>query len=195
MNQHQIKTPGKKVPRFVPHGIRPVNKNMYERFLKKFPEHVGLTYLKFKEIIDTFHNHLFKGVTENPDGIELGEGLGFIFMGNCERPRKKNVDYQKSMEIGVRIEHQNWDTDNKLLKIFYTNHHSKYPFRNKQVWFFKASRCHRALCSAAFRKDWAKYIVVENTRKISEMFQKQRTREIAIQKTVIPVDYNEFNIE
>ena len=116
-------------------------------------------------------------------------------MGTCPPAKKKNIDAGKSLKYGVPAIHQNWDSDNNLLKIFYTNHTSKYPLQNKQVWAFKAVRQFRKAASDAYKENWPKYIVVDPVQKISGLFAKMRKSDY-IKEDVksIPADYNEFKM-
>lgn len=165
-------------------------------FKKKHPQYEDLSLQEFKDIIMTFNTKITEGIVEHRNGIELPEGLGFIFMGSCPMPKnKKNIDYKRSIEYGVEANFRNWDSDNKLLKIFYTNHTTKYPFKNKQVWAFKAVKEFRSTASKAFKNNWTKYIEVSPTVKISGMFDRHRKKEyLKNLKPIIPEGYDEFKI-
>lgn len=172
-----------------------LTKDLYMRFLSKFPEYEGLSLQQFKEIITTFNGKIYQGVIDNRDGVELPEGLGFIFIGSCPPAKKQNIDIRKSLEYGVVANHKNWDSDNKLMKLFYTNRPSKYPFQNKQIWAFKAVKQFRKAASDAFKEDWPKYIVVDNTRKISTMFARiRKTDFINRHSSKIPEGWDEFKM-
>lgn len=187
--------PDLNAPRFRPKRISLLNKALYTAFIEKFPEHGNLDLTTFKQIIRTFNDELCQGIIENRDGVELPDGLGFIFMGTCPAAKKHNVDISKSLKYGITATHQNWDADGNLLKIFYTNHTSRYPLQNKQVWAFKGVKQFRKAASDAYKEDWPKYIVVDPMQKISAMFNKLRKRDyIREQVNNIPEDYNEFKM-
>lgn len=191
----EIKKPNVKGPRFRTKRISVLTANTLKEFKKKYPEYPDLDLKEFKDIIMTFNAEIVNGIIDNRDGIELPEGLGFIFMASCPPAKKKNVDYKKSIEYGVRTVHKNWDSDNRLLKIFYTNHNTKYPFANKQVWSFKASKMFRKTASEAYRENWAKYALVSPTEKISIRFDKYRKDDYKRNlKPIIPDGYNEFKM-
>jgi len=190
-----IKKPNVKGPRFRERRMSVLTKDTLKKFKKKYPEYGDLSLAQFKEIVKVFNNNITEGVIENRNGIELPEGLGYIFMGTCPTPKKKNVDYNKSIKYGVETTYRNWDSDNNLLKIFYTNYKSKYSFQNKQVWAFKAVKHFRSRASAAYKEDWTKYIRVDPTSKISAMFKRQRKREyMENRKPDIPKGYDEFKL-
>lgn len=191
----QFNKPDLHAPRFRPKRTNILNKALFNDFLEKFPEYNGITLEQFKSIIHTFNEELYNGIIQNRDGVELPEGLGFVFMGTCPSAKKQNIDIKKSIEYGVAATHQNWDSDHNLLKIFYTNHTSKYPLLHKQVWAFKAVKQFRKAASDAYKEQWPRYIVVDPMQKISAMFTKMRKRDfIAEEVKNIPDDYNEFKM-
>jgi len=189
------KKPDLNAPRFRPGRINILKRTLYEAFIKKYPKYKDVDLKTFKSIIRTFNENLYQGIIQNRDGVELPEGLGYIFMGTCPAAKKKNIDREKSLKYGVATSHQNWDSDSNLLKIFYTNQKTKYPLQNKQVWAFKAVKQFRKAASDAYKENWPKYIVVDPTKKISELFAQMRKRDF-IRESVknIPDDYNEFKM-
>jgi hypothetical protein len=195
MHKNEVRKPDVKGPRFRNKRISILTRKTLEEFIKKYPEYSDLSLKEFKEIIMTFNAELVQGIIDNRDGIELPDGLGFIFMASCPPAKKKNVDYKKSHQYGVSTTYKNWDSDNKLLKIFYTNHNTKYPFANKQVWSFKASKTFRKKASEAYKEDWAKYAMVSPTEKISARFDKYRKQDYKRNlKPIIPEGYDEFKM-
>ena len=183
-------------PRFRPKRINPLTSNLYKRFKKKYPEHTEVTLGKLKEIVRVYNGLLYQGVIDNRDGVELPEGLGFICMATCPRPKRVNPDIQKSFELGKVVTHKNWDSDNNLLKIFYTNHTAKYRFQNCQAWSFKAVKQFRKAASDAYILNWPKYIVAEPGKKISEKFAKIKQRDYLMTKAKeVPEGYDEFNMD
>lgn len=190
-----IKKPNITGPRFRTKRVSILTVNTLKEFKKKYPEYKNLTLTEFKNIIMTFNNNLVDGIIDNRNGIELPDGLGFIFMGSCPAAKNKNIDYKKSIEYGVEASYRNWDSDNRLLKIFYTNCSSKHPFENKQVWSLKAVKQFRKKASIAFKENWSKYIEVTPDQKVSAMFDRHRKKEyIRNLKTIVPENYNEFKI-
>ena len=82
-----------------------------------------------------------------------------------------------------------------MAKIFYTNYITKYNFANKQLWTFKGVREFTNAVSKTYAEEWPKYIVVEDYQKVSALFKSYKHREKSDKKTVIPEDYNEFEID
>ena len=189
-----LRKPDLNAPRFRKRWQSALTVETFKEFQKKHPQYKDLSLKEYKEIVNVFNSKIKEGVINNRNGIELPEGLGFIFMGSCPQSKKKNVDYSKSLKYGVEAIHKNWESDNRLLKIFYTNYNTKYPFANKQVWSFKAGKQFRHEASIAFRENWQKYIEVEPKEKISAMFDKYRKKErIKNMEPVVPEGYDEFN--
>lgn len=193
---NSFRSPDVKGPRFRPKRHVMLTKEVYLKFKDKYPEYEDLTLEQFKLIIKTFNIKLGEGMIKNRDGVELPQGLGYLFMGSCPPTKgKKNVNMKLSKETGVKATHKNWDSDNLLMKIFYTNFTSKYPFHNKQVWSLKAIKPLRVKASKAYKKDWPKYIVVDPSEKISAMYNRARKKEFGIkQMNKVPEGYNEFEI-
>ena len=156
----KIKKPDLNAPRFRAKRKSILTKEKFSLFQEKYPEHYNATIEQFKNIIMTFNSLLAEGVIDNRDGVELPDGLGFIFMASCPPTKKNNINFAKSHKYGVQTNHKNWDSDNRLLKIFYTNHKTKFPFTNKQVWSFKAVKQFRKKASEEFKNNWTKYCLL-----------------------------------
>ena len=190
-----FKNPNLNGPRFRNKRISVLTADCLKRFKKKYPKYSEIKLQEFKAIVMEFNSNITKGIIDNRNGVELPEGLGYIFMGTCPATKKTNIDFKKSVDTGVQTNFKNWDSDNKLLKIFYSNCNSKYPFANKQVWSFKAVKQFRKSASEAFKDNWAKYIEVTPTEKISTKFDTYRKKERHRNyKQVIPQDYDEFKL-
>jgi hypothetical protein len=172
-----------------------LDRQLLKSFKKKYPEYKTITFADLKKIIQTFNGNIRQGVIEHRNGVELPEGLGFIFIGTCPPTKKRVIDFKKSAELGVCVTHKNWESDNHLMKIFYTNYSTKYPFQNKQVWLFKPVKQFRHTASVEYKNNYSKYIEISPYLKISTIFDKYRKRDyMQSLKAVIPEDYNEFKL-
>jgi hypothetical protein len=192
----QFKKPDLNAPRFRPKVTRLMTDDFFSRFREKHPEFADVPNDQLKQLIKKFNENLWGTVIENRDGIELAEGLGYVFMGTCKPSKKPVVDYGKSIKAGDRVRARNWESDNHLMKIFYSNYASKYRFEHYQLWQFKACRDFSRAASAAYRKDWKKYIEVENNRMISSLFKASIVREKVLERSdTVPSDYNEFQFD
>jgi hypothetical protein len=188
--------PDLNAPRFREKVHNVLDMKLYKEFVKKFPEHKSVSYDEFKELINTYNGLMWQGVIDNRNGVELPEGLGYVFMGSCTLDKKKkNVDFNKSAKYGVTTNHRNWDSDNYLMKIFFTNSKVKYNLPNKQLWAFSAVRDFKRKASETYKEQWTMYIVVDNIRRISNLFTKTKQVEYMKKKdSEVSDDYNEFKI-
>jgi hypothetical protein len=77
-----------------------------------------------------FNQILYETVIETRDGVQLPEQIGWLFIGTCPTSKKRNINYVKSNKYGVEITNNNWETDGKLAKIFFTNYAPKHKIKN-----------------------------------------------------------------
>jgi hypothetical protein len=191
----QYKKPDLKAPRFRPKKLNLTNAGFYDQFLKDNPKHSDLSVSQFKEIIKVFNGKIWKNVVDSRDGVELPEQLGYLFIGSCPR-KKSNVDFKKSEQYGVVLQNQNWESDQYLAKIFYTNFETKYRFRNHDLWGFKGVRDFTRMVGQVYPKEWKKYLVVDNLVRISKIFRMNKQRDLRdIETQDLLKDYDEFNLE
>jgi hypothetical protein len=191
-----FKKPDLNAPRFREKSVQVLQVSLYKKFRKKYPEY-DIDYNQFKEIIYTYNKDIADGIIEYRDGVELPESLGYIFIGSCPAMTKRvNIDYKKSAQYGVITQHRNWGSDNKVMKIFFTNNLVKYKLQNKDIWAFVPNREFRRKASKYYLEDYNKYIMINNNRKISMLFKESlNKRDIAMQKFKIPSEnYNEFDL-
>lgn len=191
------KLPDLNAPRFRPKRLNLLNKETYKQFIKENPKYKdSLTYEQYKKIITTYNETIWKKTIEERDGVEFPEQLGYLFVGTCPRKKKDNPDVVKSRLYGIRVQNQNWDSDNYLAKIFYTNFENKYKFKNHELWGFKAVREFKRSLSKVYRVDWKKYVMVDNKLKISLLFRKRKIKEFLLKKTEQMLsEYDEFKID
>lgn len=150
--------PDLNAPRYRPTKLNLTNKEFYDQFITQHPKHSKLSVDEFKNVIKTFNGLIWDKVIEQRDGVELPEQLGYIFIGSCPRRKKESVDYKKSAYYGQCIENQNWESDNYMAKIFYTNFETKYKFKNNDLWGFTGVRDFKRSVSHTYPKEWKKYI-------------------------------------
>lgn len=191
----QYKKPDLNAPRFRPKKLNLTNTEFYNKFIQENPKYVGLTIEQFKNIIKTFNGQIWKAVVEKRDGVELPEQLGYIFIGSCPR-KKSNVDFKKSEHYGTVLQNQNWESDQFIAKIFYTNYETKYRFRNHELWGFKGVRDFTRTVGKVYPLEWKKYIQVDNLVKISRLFRIEKFKHSKNDETAeLLKDYDEFNLE
>lgn len=187
----------KKAPRFTQSSISFLNKDLFKKFYDKYPKYKDYSEEDIRNVINTYNELLSEAAISNRDGVELPEGLGYIFIGSCKAPIKKNIDHSKSAIAGVPVINRNLGSDSYLAKIFYTNYEHKYKFKHRKLWKFKGSRNFTQAVSKAYKEEWPKYIVVENYVKISSLYKETRLRHKSIErsKATISDAYNEFDLD
>ena len=136
----EFKKPDLNAPRCRKGAPRIVTNNFLSEFIEKYPQYKDLSLEQISLILNTFHGKLWNHALHNRDGIELPESLGYVFLGTCASAKKYNIDIANSIKHNTKVRHQNFESDNYLAKIFYTNFASKYKFKNRELWTFKATR-------------------------------------------------------
>lgn len=188
--------PNLNAPRYRPKKLNLTNIDFYNQFLKDNPKHIGLTLTQFKDIIKTFNGKIWQTAVEKRDGVELPEQLGFIFIGTCPRKKNDNPDFKKSEHYGVRIQNQNWESDQFVAKIFYTNFETKYRFKNHELWGFSGLRDFKRTIAKTYPKEWKKYVQVDNLVKVSRLFRMMKSKHKAEDETKEMLKYyDEFNLD
>ena len=195
MNTKEFKKPNVKGPRFRPDVYQVLNQELFDNFRKKHPKYKHLDNTILRKIGRTFNNMFWDKVIETRDGVQLPEGLGYIFIGTCQASKKNNINFGKSQKYGITVTNNNWETDGKLAKIFYTNYASKYKFINRECWAFTACRTFKRSLSRSYPENWTKYVQVDPMKKIRKIFQKETFKHMKnnYQDPNLK-DYNEFDL-
>ena len=192
----QFKKPDLNAPRYRPKKLNFTNVEFYKKFIEENPKYSSLTIDQFKDVIKIFNGMIWEGVIKERDGIQLPEQLGYLFIGSCPRKIKDNVDYSKSLHYGVKIQNRNWESDQYVAKIFYTNFETKYRFRNHDLWGFTGVRDFKRCIAKVYPTEWKKYIQVDNLLKISRLFRMEKAKHLQKNETTeLLKNYDEFNLE
>lgn len=188
--------PDLNAPRYRPKKLNICNQNFYEKFIQDNPKYSGISVSQFKDVIKTFNGQIWKQVVDCRDGVELPEQLGYLFIGTCQRRKKISVDYKKSADCGVNVQNQNWESDNYMAKIFYTNFETRYRFKHHDLWGFTAVRDFKRTVAATYPVQWKMYVVVDSFMKISKLFRLYKYKEYKKQETITLLEtYDEFNLD
>ena len=191
-----FKKPDVKAPRHRPIGLNVMDNELFERFKEKYPEYKDRDYKEFKKINYTFNEDLWHEAIEYRDGVELPESLGNIFIGTCWKTKKKNINYGKSAEYEKLLTNQNYDTDGKVCKIFYTNYQNKYRFTNRVMWMFQGCRDFKRTLSKYYPENWKKYIHIDPNLRINKLYKKRIQRDYMQQQAKrMEKFYNEFDLD
>lgn len=190
------KKPDLNAPRYRPKKLNFTNVEYYNKFKEENPKYASLSLDQFKQIITMFNGKIWQTVIEERDGVELPEQLGYLFIGTCPRAVKKNVNFHKSQVYGYTLQNQNWESDDHLAKIFYTNFETKYCFKNHELWGFTAVRDFKRSVAKAYPTQWKKYLQVDDMVRVSRIFRKKnfKLHRQAEEKLMMEY-YDEFNLE
>lgn len=190
-----FKKPDLNAPRFRPKKLNFTNVDFFKKFIEENPKFNQLTADQFKEIISAFNGKIWRTVIEERDGVQLPEQIGYLFIGSCPR-KKSNVDFDKSKHYGVVLQNKNWESDQFIAKIFYTNFETKYRFKNHELWGFKGVRDFTRGVGQSYPKEWKKYIQMDNMIKASRLFRKHKIDSIKkIETNDLLKNYDEFNLD
>jgi hypothetical protein len=191
----EYKKPDLNAPRYRPKKLNLTNTEFYDRFIQENPKYGDLTIEQFKDIIKSFNGKIWETVISERDGVQLPEQLGYLFIGSCPR-KKSNVDFSKSKEHGIVLQHQNWESDQFAAKIFYTNYETKYRFKNHELWGFKGVRDFTRSVGKTYPKEWKKYIQVDNLIRVSRLFRTQKFKQTKNEEVIdLLKNYDEFNLD
>jgi hypothetical protein len=189
-----IKAPDLHAPRLrnKAHGL--LNSDTLKEFKKEHKEYKDLDMTTFKKIVVTFNEKLWWTVINDRDGVTLPEQLGFLFIGSCETPLvKTNIDFKKSLELGMNITLRNLESDSKLAKIFYTNYGTKYKFLNRDLWKFVAIRQFKRTVAQEYPKRWKQYVEIAQSQKVSSLFKETKPDNFVKMESELLEIYDEFN--
>lgn len=190
-----FRKPDLNAPRYRAKYLDVLNIEFYNEFRKEHPKYNHLSNKDIKNIIKDVNGKIWETVIEDRNGVELPEQLGYVFIGSCPAPKKENPNYYMSKELKKVIQHRNWESDQYLAKIFYTNSGAKYRFKFSNLWGFSPIRQFSRTVGKTYPENYTKYLVVDNYRNINTIFRKQKFRmdmedlERELQKT-----YNEFDL-
>jgi hypothetical protein len=191
----EFKKPDLTAPRFRPEVYNILNEEFFDSFRKKHPKYAKLNNTLLRKIAKTFNQQVYQNVIDTRDGVQLPEQIGWLFIGTCQQSKKYNVDFAKSKTYGVQVSNNNFATDGKLAKIFYSNYAPKHKFKNREFWSFVACRDFKRTVAKTYPENWNIYVVVENKEQLKltynrEMFKDKKAKE----KTEALKTYNEFDL-
>jgi hypothetical protein len=167
-----FKAPDLNAPRYREKVLGLLNSNLIKEFKEKYPVYENIDDTKLKKIIKLYNTKLWEEVINNREGVELPDSLGYLFIGTCPAAKSINTNYSLSKEYGKVLQNRNLNTDGKIAKIFYTNYSTKYRFKNRELWQFKAVRQFKRSVAKTYPKQWSKYIVMESKKRVADMYKK-----------------------
>lgn len=190
-----FKSPDVKAPRFRPDVHNIIDKKFFDDFKKKHPKYKKLDNKLLRQIIKAFNKKVYETVIEKRDGVQLPENIGWLFIGTCQQSKKKNIDYVKSQKYGITVTNNNFETDGKLAKIFFTSYAPKHKMKNREFWGFVAAREFKRSVSKNYPENWNMYVVVDATTKLRLTYQKAVHKQMVLSNEKKQLkNYNEFDL-
>jgi len=191
----EFKKPDVTAPRFRPSVYNVMNKLFFESFRERYPKYKHLDNSQLKNIAKVFNQTMYQAVIDNRDGIQIPEQIGWLFIGTCEQSKKQNIDFAKSKQYGVTVSNNNWATDGKLAKIFFSNFAPKHRIRNREYWLFVACRDFKRSVAKNYPENWNMYLTVDATKQARIAYSKHVYKDIKNRETTKALEtYNEFDI-
>jgi len=191
----EFKKPDVTAPRFRPSVYNVMNKLFFESFRERYPKYKHLDNSQLKNIAKVFNQTMYQAVIDNRDGIQIPEQIGWLFIGTCEQSKKQNIDFAKSKQYGVTVSNNNWATDGKLAKIFFSNFAPKHKIRNREYWLFVACRDFKRSVAKNYPENWNMYLTVDATKQARIAYSKHVYKDIKNRETTKALEtYNEFDI-
>jgi hypothetical protein len=168
----EFRKPDLSAPRFRAKTKNLLNKKLHKAFIAKYPERKDVSLNTFRDIVTSYNGALWQAAIDNRDGVELPESLGYILIAKCDKAKKDNTDYVASAKYGKKVNHANWDSDNYLAKICYTNYSLKYRFGDRELWGFSAVKQFRQTVSRDFSKKYTGYVHLTKQLKPYQLYKK-----------------------
>jgi hypothetical protein len=191
----EFNKPNVKASRYRPEVSTILNKEFFNNFKKTHSRFKNLDDKMLRKIIKKFNQVLYQTVIDNRDGVQLPEQIGWLFIGTCQQSKKQNIDFAKSNKYGVKVSNNNWETDGKLAKIFFTNYAPKHKMKNREFWGFTASREFKRAVSKSYPENWNIYVQVLPKLKIDKVYNSKLYKNYldGVNKVALKT-YNEFDV-
>lgn len=190
--------PDPRAPRFRKKAAKTyADGKLFKNFIKKYPEYKGkITRTEFSQIIQAHGSLLSELVRDNRDGVELPQRLGHVFVGTCNPPYRKNVNFKVSAEYAKVLMNRNYESDSYVAKIFYSNYGNRFSFKNGELWEFKGYREFTRAVAHHYPKNWNKYVFIDRNKKLSIVYRKQSSHIDCLRSDEELLKYyNEFEID
>jgi hypothetical protein len=161
-----IKENNRKAPRFrrSKGAYCVISRELFKRYKDKYPTS-RITYEEFSGFLLEHIDLLTEEVSTSREGIRLPYSIGSFFVGAC-RPKESPLDFKKSLEYGIEVKANNFETDGLIASIFFTNYHGRYKIPNRKVWRFLPARIFKNKVSKRFKENFQYYKQVDKTDKI-----------------------------
>jgi len=165
-----FKQPDLSAPRFRERTKTVLTKALYKQFIEKYPQHEKHGEDLFRKVVNEFNGKLWEATIQYRDGIELPESLGYLMVAKCDRTQRENIDFANSVKYGKKVTHRNWDSDNYIAKICYTNYCLKYRFADRELWGFEAVRQYARSVSHNFAEMYNNYVHLTHSIRLNMLY-------------------------
>ncbi len=190
-----MREPDLTAPRFRYKSEGTLNSAFIKKFKEKYPHYADYEDKVLTNAIKEHNKLIWNTVVNTRDGVELQSGLGFLFVGMAPSPKKRPIAWKKSQELGVKVYHKNWETDNRIAKIVYSNYMSRFPFKYKELWYFSAVRQFKRRVAEKCTENWRNYVSLSADSFAWQLFDRRMYRDKMKKRTDKFLDYyNEFNV-
>lgn len=181
-------------PRFRPDRYEPINDAFINELNEKVPETKNIKKADISKLIKDFNDHVREFICENREGVELPQGIGYLFLGVCKNSAN-TINMPMSTKYKQKISFKNWNSDGRLGKIFYSNSSVKYKIVDNNLWIFRPAREFKKDSSKAFSENWKIFIEIDPKIKLST-YLRDHSYQRAVDKfrKESAEKYNEFNI-
>jgi len=194
-----MRAPDLNAPRFRYKFTDILTVDMVKAFKKKYPQYANYKDMDLLRALSLQHQLMAREVRDSRDGIELPSNLGFLFIGMVKpagKKKRQNIAWAKSIKLGIKVLHKNWETDNRIGKIFYCSYVGQNRFENRQLWAFNACRPFKRSTSEAILKNWSNYSAIDPHHYIWKLFEKNKLKDKYDKRTSRQLEeYNEFELE
>ena len=181
-------------PRFRPNRYELINNDFIKEINNKHPKTKGMSVRNLVSVVKGFNDYIRTYICEHREGVELPQGIGYIFLGVCKNSTN-TIDMAKSTQYKQHISFKNWNSDGRLGKIFYSNSSVKYKILDNNLWIFKPAREFKTESSKAFSENWKLFIEIDPKIKLSAYLRDYSyQRKVDALKKEYAEAYNEFNI-
>lgn len=181
-------------PRFRPDRYEPINDAFINELNEKVPETKNIKKADISKVIKDFNDYVREFICENREGVELPQGIGYLFLGVCKNSAN-TINMPMSTKYKQKISFKNWNSDGRLGKIFYSNSSVKYKIVDNNLWIFRPAREFKKDSSKAFSENWKIFIEIDPKIKLST-YLRDHSYQRAVDKfrKESAEKYNEFNI-
>lgn len=127
-------------------------------FRKKYPKYKEKTISNLLTIIRKLHENIVEETMTNIYGVLLPENIGWLFLNNIGKTKKKAIDFNSSKKHNKLMYHKNWDTDNNTLRITYLNNTARNTIQNTHLFSFTATQSFKRKAGKYFSKNWQRVL-------------------------------------